>query len=464
MPWYDRYKQVADNASTNIPLPTGKSIVTDNSPYTQNQFLGLMEGMRSGVQYDKQQEQNRISQRKNAELAVDKNQPFTLPSGQTKKFSEMDFREKRYVEGTALENRGRFFPNEESIIDDLNPLNLISSMAGNMSKAPLEAQRSNSYIPYVTSVASPLAMGALAGIGAQNTGQFINNITNPLAGTGQLVDNLGNKYLPNAYKYNPLAFKPNPESYYRVLGKEGVNDALESGIIRANPKNIHPFSGEPIYDKPYFSKGVPFDRDWKSPFKNKKGKQTVGSIYPDETMVEVFGHNKFHATNDLVTSPINTLQSSDEAVNFYKRDWLKRYEKIDVPKQQFKSELGVASQKNSEYQDGGQIPLHNKSQWMKNEIVKNALYGNPAAWRMMSDSPKVGRTPEGIGTHYMTTYDNYAVPLLQDKGGDSLTYIKNPTPSREDFKFNTPEEADFFAEHYKEVAPMMKNWTDKYKK
>jgi hypothetical protein len=137
--------------------------------------------------------------------------------------------------------------------------------------------------------------------------------------------------LKNAYKYNPWAFKPNSEAYYRVLGKEGVNDALESGIIRANPKNIDSFSGAPIYDRPFFSKGVPFDRDWKSPFKNKKGKQSVGSIYPDETMVEVFGHDKFHKTGDLVTSPIDVLNSSDEGINFYKRDWLKGYK--EVPKQ-----------------------------------------------------------------------------------------------------------------------------------
>lgn len=155
------------------------------------------------------------------------------------------------------------------------------------------------------------------------------------SGTGKAIQQFGkyatnNTPLRNAYKLNPYAFKPNPEAYYRVLGKEGVNDALESGIIRANPKNIDSFSGTPIYDRPFFSKGVPFDRDWKSPFKNKKGKQVVGSIYPDETMVEVFGHDKFHKTGDLVTSPIDVLNSSDEGIKFYKRDWLKGYK--EVPK------------------------------------------------------------------------------------------------------------------------------------
>lgn len=182
MPWFDKYKQVADNVSINIPISKGVSLVTNNSPYTEDQFLNLMEGVHSKTQYDKNQKQNRISQRKNAEQTINNNQPFTLPSGKTKKFSDMDFREKRYVEGAALENRGRIFPNEESIIDDLNPLNWIASMAGNMSKAPYEAKQQDSYIPYLTSVGTPLAVGALGSIGAKTTGQFVNNITNPFAG------------------------------------------------------------------------------------------------------------------------------------------------------------------------------------------------------------------------------------------------------------------------------------------
>lgn len=232
----------------------------------------------------------------------------------------------------ATGDKLRFFPNDpDSFIDDyLNPFKMVGDMASGLGRLPLNLKQGN-YGQAAMSVATPLVVGATAGLGAKSAGQFVNNLANPLVGTGQFLTT--KTPLKNAYKYNPWAFKPNSEAYYRVLGKEGLNDALESGVIRANPKNIHPFSGEPIYDRPYFSKGVPFDRDWKSPFKNKKGKQVVGSIYPDETMVEVLGHNKFHKTGDLVTSPIGVLNSFDKGINFYKRDWLRGYKEVPKPKQ-----------------------------------------------------------------------------------------------------------------------------------
>lgn len=187
-----------------------------------------------------------------------------------------------------------------------------------------------------------IAKAAMAGLGAVGPLKLISElgqtskVSDIIEGTGEFLTT--QTPLRNAYKINPWAFKPNPEAYYRVLGKEGVNDALESGVIRANQKNIDPFSGEPIYDRPYFSKGVPFDRDWKSPFINKKGKRSIGSSYPDENMVEVFGDSRFHRTNDLVTSPINTLNSFDDGINFYKRDWLRGYKPVNTSVQNIEAE------------------------------------------------------------------------------------------------------------------------------
>jgi hypothetical protein len=82
--------------------------------------------------------------------------------------------------------------NEPNFFDDyLNPASMIGSMADNLGQAPLRAQQEDSYIPYVTAVGTPLAVGALAGIGTQNTGQFVNNLANPLAGTGNMYNYLG---------------------------------------------------------------------------------------------------------------------------------------------------------------------------------------------------------------------------------------------------------------------------------
>ena len=63
--------------------------------------------------------------------------------------------------------------------------------------------------------------------------------------------------LKNAYKLNPYAFKPTEGMMYRGLGKEGMEDALASGVFRANP-NVEPvklgrFDVTRQFSKAYFS-------------------------------------------------------------------------------------------------------------------------------------------------------------------------------------------------------------------
>ena len=67
------------------------------------------------------------------------------------------------------------------IPDILDVTGGLGSMASNLGALPLNLNRGN-YGQALLSVAAPLATGALAGIGTQNTGQFVNNIANPLAG------------------------------------------------------------------------------------------------------------------------------------------------------------------------------------------------------------------------------------------------------------------------------------------
>jgi hypothetical protein len=105
------------------------------------------------------------------------------------------------------------------------------------------------------------------------------------------------------------------------------------------------------------------------------------------------------------------------------------------------------------YQDGGEV---NPAMigMMKSKIGMGNAFNHPAIKRMSQAMPKTGMTPEGIGTHYMSSVDNYAVPLLQDFGEEELTLVDPDSRSREAIRFNSPEEAQYFAEHYKEVAPM----------
>lgn len=58
----------------------------------------------------------------------------------------------------------------------------IGSMASGLGSAPLRAQQEDSYKPYLTSIGMPLVTGALSGLGTKSTGQFVNNLVNPIAG------------------------------------------------------------------------------------------------------------------------------------------------------------------------------------------------------------------------------------------------------------------------------------------
>lgn len=165
------------------------------------------------------------------------------------------------------------------------------------------------------------ALNPLAGIGTNSTGQFVNNLANPLAGTGDLINNLGNKYLPNAYKLNPNAFKPNPEAYYRVIGEAGYKDAIENNIIRPKINSIHSIN------YPTFKKGVPLD--------NRYASSEIKGLIGDNSYIVESNGNKMVQNNWTAAAPDKDiflprreLKAENEGINFYKKDWLQGYKQV----------------------------------------------------------------------------------------------------------------------------------------
>jgi hypothetical protein len=75
---------------------------------------------------------------------------------------------------------GKYIP------DFLDATGAVGSMASGLGRIPLNVQQGN-YGQAAMAVATPLAVGALAGLGTQNTGQFVNNLVNPLAGAENLI-------------------------------------------------------------------------------------------------------------------------------------------------------------------------------------------------------------------------------------------------------------------------------------
>jgi hypothetical protein len=102
-------------------------------------------------------------------------------------------------------------------------------------------------------------------------------------------------------------------------------------------------------------------------------------------------------------------------------------------------------------QDGGEKNAMNAM--MKARLAYAYEFGNPSARRMvtMPDQPYDfgnGNT----GTHYMSSMDNYAVSQIQDENGQLVLGDYGPE-SKEAIKFDRPQDAEYFAENYKDVSP-----------
>lgn len=112
---------------------------------------------------------------------------------------------------------------------------------------------------------------------------------------------------------------------------------------------------------------------------------------------------------------------------------------------------------NAVYQDGGlmtQEEIDGATEgMMKARLAYAYMHGNPAAQRMVvaPDQPYVFDHGD-TGTHFMASMDDYAVPLIQDINGQLMLGDFGPE-SAEAIRFDNPEDAMYFSEHYKEITP-----------
>ena len=301
------------------------------------------------------------------------------------------------------------------IPDILDVTGGLGSMASNLGALPLNLNRGN-YGQALLSVAAPLATGALAGIGTQNAGQFANNLINPFAGTGQIINKLGNKYLPNAYKLNPFAFKPDPEAFYRQVGKSAYDDAITKGRVFSNGQEnmlekvpelnyLDEYNKSIALDKtgkfnltkpseaPFVQKGelfFPINR--KPTGKGYKGTKYADAEYllegklPNEAVLPRYQQKYFPTLKEssnvgVIRPEFNELNN----FNVYKRDWLKGYKQINVPKQQFKSEIDWGKWNK-------EIP-NNKPLMEEYNSIEEATKAN-GTWMKNPDGSNFDGTPE----------------------------------------------------------------------
>jgi GH24 family phage-related lysozyme (muramidase) len=103
------------------------------------------------------------------------------------------------------------------------------------------------------------------------------------------------------------------------------------------------------------------------------------------------------------------------------------------------------------YQDGGNTDA--MTGMMKARLAYANEFGNPAAERMINIPDNPYQFDNGdTGTHYMASMDNYAVPQIQDENGVLQLGDYGPE-SNEAIRFDSDEDANYFAENYKDVSP-----------
>ena len=129
---------------------------------------------------------------------------------------------------------------------------------------------------------------------------------------------------------------------------------------------------------------------------------------------------------------------------------------------------------NKEHQEVGLQGL------MKSTLANQAiLFNNPTAKRILGyDNRQYVFKPneiseEGgeVGNVYLGSYGEYVSPGIQEDENPNLHYVPSENmwddthvnnTLKQSFKFRNPEEADYFAEHYKEVSPYSMTNNDEY--
>jgi hypothetical protein len=228
---------VSDTGDTKLMQPGEdykfKGTKVTEYPQAQNGWLGKYDNNTSDA--------TRVAPKMIPLSEEEKRQNLIKQSEQNKR--DLDYNQKviaerkkaRDTKGSVAEHnfttgeKFRAFPNSvggagEVFDDYINPAKIIGDRASSLgnSRTPLEA---------LGSVATTAGFGAL---GFDPLGDVIaaKGLVNPtLESAGKYLTE--ETALKNTYKLNPYAFKPNPEAFYRQVGKAAYDDAMIEGKVYA---------------------------------------------------------------------------------------------------------------------------------------------------------------------------------------------------------------------------------------
>lgn len=386
LPRFDMPRAASESTSIVRDTPKGKK-TTATTGQKSKDIKSSTSDMGKAYRREEQEKQQRIAERKAAKAFNEgKSKTFTLPTGETKSLDQMDWREKAYVSGKSVEGKGRLNENDETWYDDwINPVNWITEAAGSIGTAPYEARESNSNLPYVGAIASPLFMGRMMGSGSVNplskkfwtnevsNKEFINNM---LGGVPGLVEGAANKVgksmesglLSKTYKINPWAERlNNPNKSYRVTGLDALQDFQNTGVLRSVQQGSP--EGATLLEKtmnrptsfPSFQKGYAdlryLPEEGGAIFETSLPTYKRGQINP-VTGNQIKGRHYAHRViNPETGATLSEIPASDIKAYSDKPNWLRGYK--EVPR---KEEGGVIEDDRGQWAHPGEITKINSNQ------------------------------------------------------------------------------------------------------
>ena len=139
-----------------------------------------------------------------------------------------------------VSNKPNFFD------DNINPAAMVGNMASSIGKAPKEAKESNSIMPYVTSIGTPIITGAMAGIGAKAGASTLkglarqgNELFNPLAGTGNLVKSVKTGIKDKVDTFKQGFVETSPLSAEEIAKKDILSKILYKENLKSRNKEFN---------------------------------------------------------------------------------------------------------------------------------------------------------------------------------------------------------------------------------
>ena len=236
----------------------------------------------------------------------------------------------------------------------------------------------------------------------------------------------------------------------------GIDDLGNKKIMK--PKGEYQFPGDSVYEIPLKKKGGEFKKSLVS-----NPKKTKKSLASKKYSRSLSATNVLFTENSLFKKPKSRKNKVyNPNAKYYEKGGALLTKKVTCKKCGWKWDAEDGGNDITTcHECGGQGLVHAQkggntdamNGMMKARLAYANEFGNPAAERMINLPDNPYQFDNGdTGTHYMASMDNYAVPQIQDENGVLQLGDYGPE-SNEAIRFDSDEDANYFAENYKDVSP-----------